>query len=161
MALSSCEKLSVFFKGTTSKHNGDFYWLKCLHSYRTGNKLKKHKNVCENYDYCYVEMPKEDSKILKYNHEEKIYESSIHYFGDLEGLLEKISTHHNKLEKLLTNKINEHAASGYLLFTSYSFNTTKNKLDCYRAKDCMEIFFKDLKEHITKIINYKKRKKKC
>ena len=30
-----------------------------------------HKNVCENYDYCYVEMPEEDNKILKYNHGEK------------------------------------------------------------------------------------------
>ena len=30
-----------------------------------------HKNVCGNYDYCYVEMPEEDNKILKYNHGEK------------------------------------------------------------------------------------------
>ena len=37
-------------------------------SYRTENKLKKHKKVCENHDYCYVEMPEEDNKILKYNH---------------------------------------------------------------------------------------------
>ena len=28
-------------------------------------KLKKRKNVCENHDFCYVEMPKEDNKILK------------------------------------------------------------------------------------------------
>ena len=26
--------------------------------------LKKYKNACENHDYCYVEMPKEDNKIL-------------------------------------------------------------------------------------------------
>ena len=36
-----------------------------------GKKLKKHKNVCENHDYCYVEIPEEDNKILKYNHGEK------------------------------------------------------------------------------------------
>ena len=35
--------------------------------YTTENKLKKHIKVCENHDYCYVEMPEEDNKILKYN----------------------------------------------------------------------------------------------
>ena len=34
------------------------------------------------------------------------------------------------------------------------FNTTKNKLDYYRRKDCMKKFCKDLKEHATKIIIY-------
>ena len=42
----------------------------CFCSYKTENKLKKHKDVCENHNYCYVEMPKEN-KILKYNHGEK------------------------------------------------------------------------------------------
>ena len=27
--------------------------------------------MCENHDYCYVEMIVKDSKILKYNHGEK------------------------------------------------------------------------------------------
>ena len=27
-----------------------------------------HKSACEDHDYCYVEMPNEDNKILKYNH---------------------------------------------------------------------------------------------
>ena len=36
------------------------------HAYKSPeNKLKKHKKVCENHDYCYVEMPKRDNKILK------------------------------------------------------------------------------------------------
>ena len=30
-----------------------------------------HKKVRESHDYCYGEMPKEDNKILKYNHGEK------------------------------------------------------------------------------------------
>ena len=31
----------------------------------------KHYKVCKNHDYCYVEMPKEGNKILKYNRGEK------------------------------------------------------------------------------------------
>ena len=44
--------------------------LNCFHSYSTENELKKHENVCKNHYYCYIEMPKEDNKILKYNHGE-------------------------------------------------------------------------------------------
>ena len=50
--------------------------------------------------------------------------------------------------------------SGYSIFTSSSFDPTKNKLDCYKGEDCMERFCKDLKEHAMKIINYEKKKKK-
>ena len=36
------KKLPALFKGITSKHDGDFYCLNCLHSFRTENKLKNH-----------------------------------------------------------------------------------------------------------------------
>ena len=62
------KKLSALLKGITSNHDGDFYYLNCFHSYTTKNKLKKHKNVCKNHNYCYIEMPKKDNKILKYSH---------------------------------------------------------------------------------------------
>ena len=52
------KKLSTLLKGITSSHNGNFYCVNCFQSYTTENKLKKHKKVCENHDYCYVEMPK-------------------------------------------------------------------------------------------------------
>ena len=32
----------------TSKHDGDFYCLNCLHLFRTKNTLESHKKVCEN-----------------------------------------------------------------------------------------------------------------
>ena len=33
----------------------------------------------------------------------------------------------------------------------------KNKDDLYRGKDCMKIFSRELKRHVTKIINYEKK----
>ena len=57
--------LSKLFRGTTSNHNGDFYCLNCFRAYTTENKLETRKKVCENHDYCCVEMPDEDNKILK------------------------------------------------------------------------------------------------
>ena len=54
----------------------------------------------------------------------------------------------------LTTKINKHTPSGYSCFTHCSFDTTKNKLDYYRSKNCMRNFCLDLSEHATIIINY-------
>ena len=51
------KSLSRLFKGITCNHKGDFYYLNCLHSFRTYNILKKHEKICENNDYCYIEMP--------------------------------------------------------------------------------------------------------
>ena len=62
--------LPLLFRRITSSNNGDFYCLNCFLSYRTLNKLKKHERVCNNCDYCHIDMPKEHEKI-KYLHLEK------------------------------------------------------------------------------------------
>ena len=100
-------------------------------------------------------MPEEDNKILKY-HGKKSMRAPFVIYADLECLIEKMSICHNNPENSSTTKINKHTPSGYSLFTCCSFDTTKNKLDYYRGEDCMKKFCEDLKEHATKIINYKK-----
>ena len=63
------KSLSALLRGITSNHNGDFYCLNCFLSYSTEKKkLKKHERICNDHDYCYVKMPNEDNKILKYNY---------------------------------------------------------------------------------------------
>ena len=83
------KSLSALFRGITSNHEGDFYCLNCFQSYTTENKFKKHKKVCENHDYCYVHMPEENNKILKYNQGEKSMKVPFIIYADLESLLEK------------------------------------------------------------------------
>ena len=128
------KKLSALFRGITSKHVGDFYCLNCFHSYCTKDKLKKHENVCENHDYCYVEIPKEDNKILKYNHGNKSMKIQVIIHAGLESLLKKISTCHNGPIKLSTTKRNKHSPSGYSLLTHCSFDKTKKSLIIIEAK---------------------------
>ena len=111
------------------KNNGDFYCLNCRHSYRTENQLKKRYNVCKNHDYCYVEMPKEDHKILKHKHVEKSMKVPFIIYVDMESLLEKMSTCHDNAKKSSTTKINKHTSSDYSLFIYCSFDATKDKLD--------------------------------
>ena len=152
------KSLSALFRGITGNNNEDFYCLNCFQSYITENKLKKLKKVYENYDYCYAEMPEKDNKILKYNHGEKSMKAPFIIYADLESLLEKMNTCHNNPEKSSTTKINKYTLSGYSLFTGYSFDTTRNKLDYYRGKNCMKNFCLDSRQHATIIINYEKKK---
>ena len=50
--------LSALLKGIKSKHKGDSYCLNCFYLYRTKEVSEKHMKVCEDKDYCYIEMPK-------------------------------------------------------------------------------------------------------
>ena len=146
MTLSCCKKLSALLRGIASNHVGDFYCLNCFHSYSKENKFKKYMSVCKNHDYCYVEIPKEDNKILKDNHGEKSMKVSFIIYADIESLLEKINMCNSNLDNSSTTKINLHAACCYSLFTHCTFDKTKYKLDYYRSKDCMKSFCKDLKK---------------
>ena len=151
------KSLSALLRGITSNHNGDFYCLNCFHSYSTKEKLKKHEKVCNDHDYCYVEMPNDNNKILKYKHGEKSMRTPFVTYADLECLLEKMHSCQNNPEKYYIEKRIKHTHSGYPLFTNCSFDETKNKLDCYKGKDCMERFCKDLRQHAMKIINFEKK----
>ena len=91
--------LSALLRGITSKHDGDFYCLNCLHLFRTKDKLEEHENVCKDHDYCYIEIPNENNKVLKYSHGEKCMKASFIIYSDLESLLEKIRTCHNNPKK--------------------------------------------------------------
>ena len=102
-------------------------------------------------------MPEEDNKILRYNHGEKSMKVPFIIYADLESLLKKMNTCNNNPEKSSTTKINKYTPSGYSLFTHCSFDTTKNKFDYYRDKNCMKNLCLDLREHATKIINYEKK----
>ena len=148
------KSISALFRGITGNNNGDFYYLNCFQSYATENRFKKHKKICENHGYCYVEKPEEENKIFKYNQGEKSMKVPFITYADLESLLEKLNTCHINPEKSSTTKINKHTPSGYSLFTQCSFDTTKNY---YRGKNCMKNFCLDLREHATKIINYEKK----
>ena len=71
------KSFSVLFRGMSSSNNGDFYCLNCFHSYRTLNKLKRHETVCNNHDYCHVDMP-EEGKNIKTTSRRQIVTSSIY-----------------------------------------------------------------------------------
>ena len=69
----AAKKLSALLGGITSKHHGNYYCLNHLHSFATKKKLKLHKNVCKNEDFCNVIMLSGESKIFEFNQISKIW----------------------------------------------------------------------------------------
>ena len=103
-------------------------------------------------------MPTKGNNIIKYNHGEKSIKVPFVIYADLECIFEKMSTCMNNPNESYTTKINKYIPSGYSIFTSCSFDESKNKLNYYRGNDCMNKICKDLKIHATKILNYEKKK---
>ena len=59
-------------------------------------------------------------------------------YADLECLLKKCIHVKIILKKSYTEKKTKHTPSGHSLFTSCSFDSAENKLDCYKGKDSVK-----------------------
>ena len=86
----AAKSLSRLLRGIISNHNGDYYFLYCFHSYRTENKLNVHKKICENNEYCNIEMPSpNNNNLIKYNQGDKSLKLPFIIYADLECILKK------------------------------------------------------------------------
>ena len=107
------KNLSGLLRGITSNHNGDFYCLNCLHSYRTISKLKKHEKICKNNDFCHLKMPEVDNNILESKPRKASLKHPFIIYADLECLLLKTNTCNNNPNKSYTTAKALHKPSGY------------------------------------------------
>ena len=149
--------MSRLFREITSNHDRDFYYLNCLHSFRTDNALKKHERLCENNDYCSVEMPTKLNKTLKYNNGEKLLRTSFVIYVDLECLLLKQQSCQNNPNESYTERKAIHEPCGYSLDLVCSFDSKEDKHSFYRGNDCIKKFCSELKELGTKVVNYEQK----
>ena len=107
-------------KGITSKNKDDSYCLNCFHSSASKKSLEKHMKVCEDKDYCYIEMPKK-SESLEYYSGVKSMKAPCIIVADIESLLRKMDTCANDPSKSSTEMENKHEICGYSLFADCSF----------------------------------------
>ena len=121
------------------------------------NALKKHERLCNNHDYCQVEMPSNDNNILKYNHGEKSLKVPWVIYADFEYLPIKQQSCQNNPNDSYTKRKTLHEACGYSSALVKSFASKQHKHSFYRGKVCTKKFSKDFKEHATKIINFKEK----
>ena len=120
--------LSRLFNGITSNHNRDFYCLNCLHSFKTDNALEKHERLCDNNDYCSVEMPTQFNKILKYSYGEKSLRTPFVIYTDLERSLLKQQSCQNNPNESYTERKAIHEPCGYQLNLVHLIQNKINKV---------------------------------
>ena len=153
------KSLCRLFRRITSNHDGEFYYLNCLHSFRTGNALKKYERLFENNDYCSVEKSPKLNKFSKYNHGEKSLKTPFIIHVDLECLLLKRQSCENNPNKSYTERKAIHEPCGYSLDLVCSFDSKEDKHSFYRGRgrDCIKRFCSELKELGTKVISYEQK----
>ena len=101
-------------------------------------------------------MPDED-KNIKYNPGEKSLKVPFIIYAHLKCMPGKIDTCQNDPKKSYTEKKDGHIPSGYSWITCCPFDELKNEQNYYRGENCMEMFYKELRNQAIKIINYEKR----
>ena len=129
-----------------SKHHGDFSCLNGLHSFRTESKLKSHKKVHINKDFCGVVMPSEKDNVLEFNQHIKSDKMSYITYSDIASLIRKIYRCVNNPENFSTTKIGEHIPCGYSMPPIWTFDHIENKHTSYREKYCMKKFCTSLRK---------------
>ena len=131
------KNLSGLLRGIISNHNGEFYCLNCLHSYRPIIKLKKLEKICKNHDFCRLKMPRVDNNTLESKPGKKSLKHPFITYADLECLLLKMNTCNNNPNKSYTAAKALHKPSGYSLLTSCLFDKSENKPTYYRGKNLL------------------------
>ena len=158
MGLSCNKKLSTFLRRITAKLYGDFYYLNCLHYFRTENKVKSHEKICKNKDFCRIVMPSEKNNILEFHQYMRSDKMPYIIYADIESLIRKIDRCANNPEKFSTTKIGEHIPCGYSMSAIWGFDHIEDKHALYRRQDCMKKFCISLKKHAKNIIDFETKK---
>ena len=112
--------------------------LKGITSNRTKKVLKKHMKICEDKNYCYIEMPEKGASVL--NPSVKSMRAPYAIFADIESLLKKMDAFTNDTDKSSTKQLKKPEMCGYSLVTHCSFDEKNNAIDRYRGKDCLKKF---------------------
>ena len=115
-----------------SKHHGDFSELPSF--FCKGKKLRSHKKVRKNKDFCNTIKPSEDTKILEFNQYQKSDKAPSVNYADLECIIKNIDGCKSNPQNLSTAKVSEHIPSGLSMSTISSFRRIENKYDVYRGK---------------------------
>lgn len=87
--------------------------MKCLHSLRTGNKVRYQEKACKNEIFCAITLTTQKEIILKLNQNMKSGKSRCIIYADLESLIKKVDRCKNNPERLSTIKVDEHITCGY------------------------------------------------
>ena len=150
--IKNLEKLIANIRGTKVDYRSAVC-RNCFHLCSSSELLKKHQDLCYDYDAAFIAMPIKKELTFK-KHKAKMFSPIVVYY-DLECILEKVHSVSNDPEKCHSRIIEKHTPSGYC-FASVEHN--KPGLYRYRLQrgpDCM-VDFVDQMEKLARDFYYRK-----
>ena len=140
--------MSKLFASEISNNKEKKYFCKrCLMNFRSEEKLKEHKVLCNKCDKGYIKMPDICSFVYLKNWIRSMKHPMV-MFADIESILIEINENHGGG----TNRYQNHKMISYCILVQYINNKGQNKLilKSYRAKDDEDVAMKFV-EKVEKI----------
>ncbi|XP_024879110.1 uncharacterized protein LOC112459306 [Temnothorax curvispinosus] len=136
------KNLSRLVSSQLSRHNGRKYFCdRCLHYFRSSEKLEAHGVDCREINNCAIRLPSEDDKWLSFKNHSRKERVPFVVYADLECTLEK--TDADPTTSIYTSQHHRVFSVGYYVRCSYD-----DSLSAYRFrrdKDCVAWFVEELR----------------
>lgn len=132
------KNLSRLLSKQLSRENGRKYLCdRCLHYFRSEEKLNNHIVDCQKINECAVKMPNEGDNILKFKNFKNKVKGPFIIYADLESILKPIDKE---------NKYQEHSPAAVGYYVKCSYDDSLSFYRAYRGQDCMSWFAAELQQ---------------
>ena len=113
--------------------------MNCLQGFTQEPSRDQHQVYCENNESVRVDMPKQGSTV-EFKDGQNQFKVPFIMYADFESILELIESTNPNQNRSYTNEVNQHAPSGWCVYSKFAYGNVDNPLRLYRGKDCIETF---------------------
>ncbi|XP_074041973.1 uncharacterized protein [Leptinotarsa decemlineata] len=132
------KNLSRLLSKQLSKEHGQKYFCdRCLHYFRSQEKLEKHTEYCQRINETAIKMPEEGKNIIKFKNHKNKERAPFVVYADLESVLKPTDD---------PKKHQHHIPAAVGNYLKCSYDDTLSFYRAYRGEDCMQWFADDMGE---------------
>ncbi|KAL6421596.1 hypothetical protein ACFW04_014325 [Cataglyphis niger] len=115
---------------------------RCMHYFRTSDKLSAHSENCERMNECAIVLPTEEDKWLNFNNYERKERVPFVVYADLECVLEK------EEERRTSNTfiVQHHKAYSLGYYARCAFDDARSMSRSHRSENCVSWFVLELRD---------------
>ena len=136
-AIKSLSRL-LSSKNSNTKRKQHFC-MNCLQGFMQESSRDQHQVYCEDNESVRVEMPKQGSTI-EFKDGQNQFRVPYIMYADFESILEPMDHGSSDPNQSYANEVNQHALSGWCVYSKFAYGDVHNPLRIYRGKDCIETF---------------------
>ncbi|XP_025264301.1 uncharacterized protein LOC112637856 [Camponotus floridanus] len=118
---------------------------RCMHYFRTSEKLSAHSEDCGELNDCAIVLPGEDDRWLEFEHHSRKERIPFAVYADLECALERKEGDEGGRTKN-TRIVQHHRVHSVAYYTRCSFDDASSAYGSYRGEDCGAWFVRELRD---------------